>query len=251
MSTSPTLFPAIPDWLSLEIAQRMEEKLSIVKLNPQEIYQSGCLHPAILHKRFPQAKNYCSKLGTGNAPWQRLFFALINRPFIEQISQADPKYRHAMDLAWSNLELQHHSQPELLIQEWERLLKPSSLLMLSYLGPDTGQELRQEGSKNLPSAWDMHDVGDALAKAGFAEPVMDMEYITLEYESLELLRKDALELGLIQDQTPSEWKLPTQMNQLKLTLEVVYGHAWTPEKRSSKSKDGIATISVDQIVRRK
>lgn len=243
--------PVIPHWLSLEIAQRMEEKLSIVKLDAQEIYQSGSLHPGLLHKRFPQANNYSSQPSAGNVSWQRLFFNLFKRAFVEQISLGDAKHRYAMDLVWSNLELQHHAQPELLIQDWEKLLKPSSLLMFSYLGPDTGQELRQMGSKILPSAWDMHDVGDALAKAGFAEPVMDMEYITLEYESLDLLKKDALELGLIQDLDSNSGQMPSQSEPLKLTLEVVYGHAWTPEKRSSKSKDGIATISVDQIVRRK
>lgn len=245
------MFPAIPDWLSLEISQRMEEKLSIVKLDVQAIYQSGCLHPALLYKRFPQANNYCSQLGAGHASWQRLFFNLCKRAFVEQISLGDPKHRYAMDLIWSNLELQHHAQPELLIQDWEKLLKPSSLLMFSYLGPDTGRELRQAGANILPGAWDMHDIGDALAKAGFAEPVMDMEYITLEYESLDLLKKDALELGLIQDLDSSNGQMPSQSQPFKLTLEVVYGHAWTPEKRSSKSKDGIATISVDQIVRRK
>jgi len=229
----------------------MEEKLSIVKLDAQEIYQSGSLHPDLLHKRFPQANNYSSQPGAGNVAWQRLFFNLFKRAFVEQISLGDAKHRYAMDLVWSNLELQHHAQPELLIQDWESLLKPSSLLMFSYLGPDTGQELRQMGSKILPSAWDMHDVGDALAKAGFAEPVMDMEYITLEYESLDLLKKDALELGLIQGLDSSNGQMPSQSEPLKLTLEVVYGHAWTPEKRSSKSKDSIATISIDQIVRRK
>ncbi len=251
MSTSPTMFPAIPDWLSLEISQRMEEKLSIVKLDVQEIYQSGCLHPALLYKRFPQANNYCSQPGVGHASWQRLFFNLCKRAFVEQISLGDAKHRYAMDLVWSNLELQHHAQPELLIQDWEKLLKPSSLLMFSYLGPDTGRELRQAGANILPGAWDMHDVGDALAKAGFAEPVMDMEYVTLEYESLDLLKKDALELGLVKDLALGDLQMPTGSDQFKLTLEVVYGHAWTPEKRSSKSKDGIATISVDQIVRRK
>jgi malonyl-CoA O-methyltransferase len=59
--------------------------------------------------------------------------------------------------------------------------------MFSCFGPDTLRELRE----HLPVAlgWpapaheftDMHDWGDMLAQAGFAEPVMDMERITLTF----------------------------------------------------------------------
>jgi malonyl-CoA O-methyltransferase len=97
----------------------------------------------------------------------------------------------------------------------------------------------------------MHDVGDALLKSGFAEPVMDMEYITLDYEDINLLLNDALELGLVHEKGSDLIKANHELAPLKMTLEVVYGHAWTPERRLSKSHDGVAKIAVDQILRSK
>ena len=104
--------------------------------------------------------------------------------------------------------------------------------------------------KSVQSPWDMHDVGDALLKAGFCEPVMDMEYITLDYETLDLLMADAFDLGLLNTKNPKRSDWPQDLP-LKITLEVVYGHAWTPTHDLSKAEAGIATISPEQIVRAK
>jgi malonyl-CoA O-methyltransferase len=52
----------------------------------------------------------------------------------------------------------------------------------------------------LPGAWDMHDLGDALVESRFSDPVMDMEYLYLDYESDALYLQDALALGLLSAQ---------------------------------------------------
>lgn len=253
MSTSPTLTPAIPNWLSLEIANRMMEKLTIIKLQAEHIFHSGSMQLELMHQRFPKAQHYCSDARHQHSSIQRLLLQLLRRPAVQYHSSDVSQQQHFMDLVWSNLELQHHSQPELLVQSWERLLKPESLLMFAYLGPDTGKELRvmSGASEPIAGAWDMHDVGDALLKSGFAEPVMDMEYITLEYEHIDLLLKDAMELGLVNKHGAELIKANPELAPLKMTLEVVYGHAWTPERRLSKSHDGVATIGIDQILRSK
>ena len=253
MSTLPTLTPAIPDWLSLEIANRMMEKLTIIKLQAEHIFHSGSVQLGLMHERFPKAHHYCSDAKLEHSSIQRLLLQLLRRPSVQFHSTDASKPQHLMDLVWSNLELQHHAQPELLVQGWERLLKPESLLMFAYLGPDTGKELRMMDGTSEPisGAWDMHDVGDALLKSGFAEPVMDMEYITLEYEHIDLLLKDAMELGLVHDKGVKLISANPEMAPLKMTLEVVYGHAWTPERRLSKSHDGVAKIGIDQILRSK
>jgi malonyl-CoA O-methyltransferase len=96
----------------------------------------------------------------------------------------------------------------------------------------------------------MHDVGDGLMQAGFSEPVMDMEYLTLSYEDPHLLCKEAFNLGLLA--APDSAQHLIQMNStLTITLEVVYGHAWAPNALLSQKKAGITTISPDQIVRSK
>jgi malonyl-CoA O-methyltransferase len=99
--------------------------------------------------------------------------------------------------------------------------------------------------KNLLSPWDMHDMGDAMLGERFSDPVMDMEYLTLEYEKSELLLADVSALKLVHS-TPPE--IP-EMNVLpqKLTLEVVYGHAWAIGKHLAKAKDSVAYIDINQI----
>ena len=72
--------------------------------------------------------------------------------------------------------------------------------MFSCLGPDTLRELR---SLYRSLGWpppghdftDMHDWGDMLVHAGFAEPVMDMERITLTWETPQQVLDELRELG--------------------------------------------------------
>jgi len=103
----------------------------------------------------------------------------------------------------------------------------------------------------LPGAWDMHDLGDALVESRFSDPVMDMEYLYLDYESDALYLQDALAIGLLSAQqvqaisADKTVKLPQ-----KMTLEVVYGHAWVVGKHLSATKDALAFISPDQIKRK-
>ena len=94
----------------------------------------------------------------------------------------------------------------------------------------------------------MHDMGDALLGERFSDPVMDMEYLTLDYENSELLLADVNALKLMHS---NPLTIP-QMNDLpqKLTLEVVYGHAWALGKHLAKSKDNVAYIDLNQIGRK-
>src|SRR6266404_6063312 len=69
---------------------------------------------------------------------------------------------------------------------WQRVrrrgvLAPGGLLMFSTFGPDTLKELRAayagaDRYTHVNRFVDMHDLGDMLVHAGFAAPVMDMEY---------------------------------------------------------------------------
>ena len=94
----------------------------------------------------------------------------------------------------------------------------------------------------------MHDMGDALLSERFSDPVMDMEYLTLDYESDAVLLADVSALKLIY----SSHIEASEMNVLpqKLTLEVVYGHAWVIGKHLAKAKDNVAYIDLNQIGRK-
>ena len=245
MSTISTVSNSLPKFLSLEIAKRMEDKLSIVRMEPQIICHMGQIDIELLGTRYPRAKHFSSNPHLIAKGLKKTFFNLIGRPCFEAVTEK-------ADLIWSNLELQDDENPEALIKKWRELLKTDALLMFSYMGPDTGKEIKNyfdgKDLKSVRSPWDMHDVGDALLKAGFCEPVMDMEYITLDYETLDLLIADAFDLGLLNTRTPKRSDLPQDLP-LKITLEVVYGHAWSPTQDLSKAEGGVATISPDQIVR--
>jgi malonyl-CoA O-methyltransferase len=94
----------------------------------------------------------------------------------------------------------------------------------------------------------MHDMGDALLGERFSDPVMDMEYLHLDYESDDLLLTDANALKLLHPR-PSE-ALKKGFLPQKLTLEVVYGHAWAIGKHLGKAQDNVAYIDVNQIGRK-
>ena len=94
----------------------------------------------------------------------------------------------------------------------------------------------------------MHDMGDALLGGRFSDPVMDMEFISLDYQSDALLLVDAGALKLLQ--MPASEASKEGVLTKKMTLEVVYGHAWALGKHLAKAQESIAYIDVNQIRRK-
>jgi malonyl-CoA O-methyltransferase len=244
---------AIPEVLALELAQRMAEKLEVIRLQPKKIGHLGELNLSVLSSYYPQSEHHCfDKRFSANA-LQQLYKKITRQHFYKYQPPSNigpPEY----DLIWSNLELHLRGDPEVLMKNWNSKLKPGGLLMFSYLGPDTGKELAKLFPndcllKNAGSL-DMHDVGDGLMQAGFSEPVMDMEYLTLSYDDPHLFCKEGFNLGLLASPELAEHLIQTKL-ELTITLEVVYGHAWAPDALLSQKRAGIATISPDQIVRLK
>jgi malonyl-CoA O-methyltransferase len=154
-------------------------------------------------------------------------------------------------MVWSNLALQWVNDPPRTFAEMRRVLMPGGLLMFSTFGPDTLKELRQtfgtlDGHAHVNRFLDMHDIGDALMRAGFAAPVMDMEKVTLTYDDLAGLMRDLKALGAHNANQgrgrgllgKSAWQRLQQQyealrrdGKLPATYEVVYGHAWKGEKK--------------------
>jgi malonyl-CoA O-methyltransferase len=244
---------AIPEFLSLEIAQRMVEKLEIVRLQPQKVGHLGALNLSVLAALYPQAEHHCFDRSYSSNALQKLIKKITRQHFYKYEAPLNMTGTD-FDLIWSNLELHFQSDPTALMKQWKNRLKPEGLLMFSYLGLDTGKELTKlfPGDCVLRNAgsFDMHDVGDGLLQAGFAEPVMDMEYLTLSYDDPHLLCKEAFNLGLLTSPDTAE-RLIEASSHLTITLEVVYGHAWAPDALLAQKKAGITTISPDQIVRSK
>jgi malonyl-CoA O-methyltransferase len=243
---------AIPEFLGLEIAQRMAEKLEVVRLQPKKIGHLGRLNLNVLGSYYPDADHHCFDPRFSSNALSRLFKKITRQHFYSYQAPSDIGAAD-FDLIWSNLELHLQSEPEALMKRWRSMLKPEGLLMFSYLGPDTGKELaklfRNDCLIKNAGSLDMHDVGDGLMQAGFSEPVMDMD-LTLSYDNPHLLCKEAFNLGLLTSPGSVEHLIQAELK-LTITLEVVYGHAWAPDALLSQKKAGITTISPDQIVRSK
>ncbi|SNX27811.1 malonyl-CoA O-methyltransferase [Polynucleobacter meluiroseus] len=254
-------------WLQDEIADRMLQKLDLVKLPVKSaliVPDFPGDHCRFLTKRFPGVR-IVSAPESDLRGFDLLRLKTANLWHSGLKSQADISLEefqksgrfdlpdHSVDLVFSDLLIQNLADPKAFLQECWRILKEGGLLTFSYLGPDTGKELYAAASpkwslKKLASPWDMHDMGDALVGARFADPVMDMEYLNLEYESSAVLQTDAVALNLME---PLAEKLPISSEMpSKLTLEVVYGHAWAIGKHLAKPQDHIAYIDPSQILRK-
>jgi malonyl-CoA O-methyltransferase len=162
-------------------------------------------------------------------------------------------------LAFSNLVLQW-CDPAAVFAEVARVLETGGLFLFSTYGPDTLRELRAafaavDDAPHVNRFVDMHDLGDALVAAGFADPVMEMEALTLEYADVESIARD-LRRGGGQTVLGSRraglggrerWRRMAERYEarrrdgaLPATFEVVYGHAWKAPAR--KSADGRAIV---------
>jgi malonyl-CoA O-methyltransferase len=254
-------------WLQDEIAERMLQKLDIVKLDVKDVLivpDFPGKHQELLAKRYPKARIF-SVAEEGVSEFQmwraktksnwRSFFCGNTSSLSSFISSGRFDIPdNSVDLVISDLLLHDLADPKQFLRECWRVLREGGLISFSYLGPDTGKELRalnlpELKLQNLLSPWDMHDMGDALVTERFSDPVMDMEYLTLDYEKQQLLLADIRALKLMR---PDPFVDIPQMDALpqKMTLEVVYGHAWVLGKHLAKAKDNVAYIDPNQIGRK-
>lgn len=261
----------------------MHERLALVKLSPQQVLDAGCGEGADLpglQKRYPQAQvmgldaslamlaqieqqqgSAWSSLNGVLAQWlPGRMRSSASQPGILCGDFAQlPLAANSVDLIWSNLALHWHPQPDRVYAEWRRVLRVDGLLMFSCFGPDTMKELRaamsglDEAPHVLPFV-DMHDFGDMLVNAGFSTPVMDMETITITYETVEKLFADARAIGGNPLSTRrrgligrSAWQKVVQAleanrradGRIPVTFEIIYGHAFRPVPRTTSAGESI------------
>ena len=156
-------------------------------------------------------------------------------------------------MLWANMALHTEPRPQTLLARWYKQIETDGFLMFSCLGPDSLKELRavyaEQGWPLSAHAFtDMHDWGDMLVHAGFAEPVMDLERISLSYTSAAAMLAELRGLGRnLSDQrfrgcrsrhwhaglcAAIESGVPRSTDgRLVLTFEIIYGHAFKPMPR--------------------
>lgn len=262
--------------LQREVARRMAERLDLVKIAPRRIVDVGCgtgEDLRLLAARYPAAQRIGLDLALpmlqaarAKTPWLKHLLPprLAREPaWVCAQAQRIPLARGSAGLAWSNLMLQWLDDPLPVFRELHRLLETDGLLMFASLGPDTLKELRRafaaaDAYPHVHRFIDMHDLGDMLVAAGFADPVMDVEMITLTYARPEDLWRD-LRAGGARNALAGRargltgrtgWRrmldaLEAQRRdgRIAVTCELVFGHAWKPEPR--KTDDGREIIRLD------
>lgn len=272
------------DFLRREIARRMHERLALVKIAPARVLDAGCgsgQDLGLLQKDFPAAHLVGvdaapAMVDAARAPASALkaLGGMLSK-LLPSKSGVDlvcgdfanlPVGSNAFDLVWSNLALHWHPQPDRVFAEWRRVLRLDGLLMFSNFGPDTLREVRaafaglDAAPHTLPFV-DMHDFGDQLVEAGFSTPVMDMEVITVTYDTVEALLADVRALGGNPLATRraglvgrAAWAQVTQAferqrrpdGKLALTFEVIYGHAFRPAPRVTRAGEAIIRFTPRQ-----
>ena len=255
-------------WLHEEVARRMQERLDCIKYQPAswinwQPLRGGLQAHALLAQRYPKAT--CTVMEISGDDAQRAARSLVIprwkpqawlQPKTTVVTQID----QTAQMLWSNMALHMAADPQALIAQWHQALAVDGFLMFSCLGPDTLMELRllyQSMGWPQPSHvfTDMHDWGDMLLTAGFAEPVMDMERITLTFETPVRLLQELRGLGRnLSAQRFDALRGRRWHGQLlqalarqpqQLTFEVIYGHAFKP---SPKLRVGAhSEISLDQM----
>lgn len=153
----------------------------------------------------------------------------------------------SVDLVFSNLMLQWCDDLDQVLADVRRVLKPSGFLSFSTFGPDTLRELRTawshvDAATHVHDFIDMHDVGYALARCGFLEPVLDVERIELTYPDALALTRDLKAIGAHNVSAArargltgkGKWGAMTSAyesfrrdGRLPASYEVVYGAAWS------------------------
>jgi malonyl-CoA O-methyltransferase len=253
--------------LARETGLRMAERLSYVKLAPKRVADIGCATGdgiRELQQRYTGALPLVVDFALPMLHAVRARTPLLSRMarrgprLVNADVQALPLASRSLDLVWSNLMLHWLDDPLPAFRELNRVLEVGGLLMFSALGPDTLKELRQaaakvgSGNTAVPvvrSFHDMHDLGDMLVAAGFADPVMDMEMIRFSYSSLRRFLADQRHLGvrdgLLGELPWRDWRRVFAAwervdNAYPVSFEVVFGHAWKAEPRTAA--DGRAVI---------
>ena len=244
-------------WLHEEVARRMQERLDWIKLQPERWAhwapaRGGLAGHALLAQRYPRAECYLVENSAKRAQTTR---DALQKPWwsatrwTEAAAHFEAPASESVQMLWANMALHMAADPQALINTWHQALAVDGFLMFSCLGPDSLREIRavyQRLGWPVPYEFtDMHDWGDMLVAAGFAEPVLDMERIVLTFPTPARLLAELRTLGrnLHPARFPglrgrgwlltlqNELKQESKGDALSLTFEVIYGHALKPKRR--------------------
>jgi malonyl-CoA O-methyltransferase len=252
-------------WLHTEVARRMAEKLPLIRYQPAKVidwWSSLGAGSALLAQTYPKAARLCVEPGADWLPRSRAqtqtpwWSTLLRSAAPVSVMTEHDKLPSDAGLVWANMVLHAVVDPVALFKRWHELLHVDGFAMFSCLGPGTLRELRSLYARlgwptPTPGFIDMHDLGDMLLHAGFADPVMDQEVLTLRWSSPQALLAELRSLGgntapnrVAGLRTP-RWRaqlvrelqsLTDADGTLSMSFEVAYGHAFKVVPRVAASQ---------------
>lgn len=259
--------------LQKEVRARMLERLDYIRLAPRNILDAGAGtgHAArALAERYQGSHVVALDIALGMLrltaaaePWWRRFATRRQSALCADIESL-PLKPASMDLVWSNLAIQWCNDLDRAFVEMARVLRPEGLLMFSTFGPDTLKELREASMADpehvhVSRFIDMHDIGDALVRAGFSAPVMDVEHFVLTYDDVLAVMRDLKAIGAhnaalgrrrglegkgFLRRLTERYERFRDNGKLPATFEVVYGHAWKAELPPATLPDGARVVQL-------
>jgi malonyl-CoA O-methyltransferase len=234
-----------------ELLNRLLQRLQYIRHQPETIIDIGCgtgKGVRGLQKTYPRARVCATDIAYQMLLQARSGFRLLSK---QRLVSADmerlPFATQAFDLVFSSLALHWSNDPGATLREFARVSRPGALLMFSSFGPGTLAELAAswqalDDHPHVHQFVDMHDVGDAMLAAGFAQPVVDAETIRMEYQDFKSLLDDLRNTGVSNADvsrrrglmTPGKLSRLEQSyreqgydnNKFVASYEIVYGHAW-------------------------
>ena len=268
--------------LQREIADRLLARLDYMRIAPQRVLDLGCgtgYATGPLARRYRQAQvigldlAHAMTQAARQRGAKRLPFGLgryLSRTrFITGDAESLPFSDRSVDLIFSSLALQW-CDPDAVFRECRRVLRPGGLFLFNTFGPDTLKELLDAWRSVDPGLHvhefiDMHDLGDALVRARFADPVMDVEALTLTYAQVPAVLRDLKAIGAHNVARARRATLTGKAQfarfvqayetfrnadgRLPASYETVFGHAWAPLVDKTAHAEGQAVISLDHLRR--
>lgn len=248
------------DFIYRELASRMLSRLDYIKIVPDIMLDCGSgmgYDYELLKNKYPNSNiiqvdlvNEFNQRENKSSGWlKNIFSKKTSSDFIAADVLSLPFANSSMDFYYSNLLLPYLSDPVPMVKEMRRVLKVGGGFFIAGLGVDSLKELREFGltTNTFP---DMHDIGDMLIAAGFTNPVVDTEYLSLDYEHLATLLQDIKLVGCGATYGSGNYfgknaylELKKRIaSPVKLTLEVFVAHGWK-DREQIELPEGMSAIN--------
>jgi malonyl-CoA O-methyltransferase len=257
--------------LHREAGNRLLDRLALIRGEPKTILDLGSgsgYFSRALKDRFPRASVIALDFSE-----EMLQQARKRRRWIRNFDCVCgdgaklPITTQSIDWCISSLMLAWTDPPDSVFAEVQRVLKLGGLFSFTTFGPDTLQELRAawstlDSKAHVHRFIDMHDLGDALMRSGFAEPVMDVDRIVLTYRDAKQLLRELKDAGGVTATLNrarhltgrtklaalgSAYDAQAKEGRISATFEIIYGQAWRGELARPNLTGGETRIPIDSL----